>query len=94
VLASTTRLVGGDRPVQIQPVVKEARVEAARALGGGVGLSLHDLRPLVGAEVAADTAAGQVEGTLLSCTARSLWIVVGDVDHVVALPHLRAIRRR
>jgi hypothetical protein len=69
-------------------------MEAAAALEGDPGISLHDLRPLVGAQVAADTVTGRVEGTLLSCTSRSLWIVVGDVDHVVALPHLRAIRRR
>jgi hypothetical protein len=55
---------------------------------------LHDVRTLIGAEVAVDTAGGALEGTLLSCTARSAWIVVGDVDHVVALPHLTAIRRR
>jgi hypothetical protein len=69
-------------------------MEAAAAVGGGDGISLHDLRPLVGTEVAADTDGGHMEGTLLSCTARSAWIVVGDVDHVVALPHLHAIRRR
>ena len=69
-------------------------MDAAAALGGDEGVSLHDLRPLVGSEVAADTAAGRVEGTLLSCTSRSAWIVVGDVDHVVALPHLQAIFRR
>jgi len=69
-------------------------MEAAAALGGDEGVSLHDLRPLVGSEVSADTAGGRVEGTLLSCTSRSAWIVVGDVDHVVALPHLRAIFRR
>lgn len=67
---------------------------AAEALDGGEGVSLHDLRLLVGAEVAADTAGGALEGTLLSCTARSAWIVVGDVDHVVALPHLKRIHRR
>ena len=50
------------------------------------GISLHDLRPLVGAEVAADTVGGPIEGTLLSCTTRSAWIVVDDVDHVVAAP--------
>jgi hypothetical protein len=80
--------------VRIQPVVKEARMEAAAALEGHPGISLHDLRPFVGAEVAADTYGGHLEGTLLSCTSRSLWIVVGDVDHVVALPQLRAIQRR
>jgi hypothetical protein len=69
-------------------------MEATAALGGGDSISLHDLRPLVGTEVAVDTDTGHVEGTLLSCTARSAWIVVGDVDHVVALPQLHHIRRR
>jgi hypothetical protein len=70
-------------------------MEAAAALGGDESnVSLHDLRPLLGAEVAADTAGGLVVGKLLSCTARSAWIVGDDVDHVVALPHLRAVRRR
>jgi hypothetical protein len=67
---------------------------AAEVLDGSEGVSLHDLRLLVGAEVTADTAAGQIDGTLLSCTRRSAWIVVGDVDHVVALAHLRGIHRR
>lgn len=68
---------------------------AARELDGSSdGVSLHDLRPLVGAEVAAETPSGAIEGTLLSCTARSAWIVVDDVDHVVALPHLQAIHRK
>lgn len=62
--------------------------------GSSIPVSLHDLRPLVGAEVCAETASGPIEGTLLSCTSRSAWIVVGDVDHVVALPHLRHIHRR
>jgi hypothetical protein len=68
-------------------------VGAAEALDGD-GVSLHDLRLLVGAEVTAETVSGAIEGTLLSCTARSAWIVGGDVDHVVALPHLRGIHRR
>ena len=68
---------------------------AAEALGsGGDGVSLHDLRLLVGTEVAAETVGGAIEGTLLSCTARSAWIVGDDIDHVVALPHLHAIHRR
>lgn len=67
---------------------------AAEALDGGSDhVSLHDLRLLVGAEVTAETLSGAIEGTLLSCTSRSAWIVVGDVDHVVALPHLRSIHR-
>ena len=67
---------------------------AARPLGTSDGVTLHDVRTLIGAEVAVDTTTGALEGTLLSCTTRSAWIVVGDVDHVVALPHLHAIRRR
>lgn len=67
---------------------------AAAPLGQGDRVSLNDLRTLIGAEVAADTASGALEGTLLSCTARSAWIVAGDVDHVVALPHLHRIHRR
>ena len=68
---------------------------AAEELDGGSDrVSLHDLRALVGAEVCALTVAGTVEGTLLSCTSRSAWIVAGDVDHVVALPHLHHIHRR
>ena len=66
---------------------------AAEELGAGEGVSLHDLRALIGARVWADTATGSLEGTLLACTSRSAWIVVGDVDHVVALPHLRHIHR-
>ena len=69
-------------------------MEAAAALDGDETISFHDLRPLIGAEVAADTATGRVVGTLLSCTTRSAWIVGDDVDHVVALPHLHAIHRR
>ena len=69
-------------------------MEAAAALDGDETISFHALRPLIGAEVAADTSTGHVEGTLLSCTTRSAWIVVGDVDHVVALPQLLAIHRR
>ena len=51
---------------------------AAEALGSGDGISLHDLRPLVGSTVAAETVGGPIEGTLLSCTSRSAWIVVDD----------------
>ena len=69
-------------------------MEAAAALESGEGVSLHDLRTLIGATVAAHTTSGDVEGTLLSCTTRSAWIVAGDVDHVVALPHLHSIQRR
>lgn len=69
-------------------------MEAIRALATCEGVTLPELRSLIGAEVAAHTLAGDLEGTLLSCTARSAWIVAGDVDHVVALPHLQSVRRR
>jgi len=69
-------------------------MEAAAALESGGQVSLHDLRTLIGAEVAAHTTTGEIAGTLLSCTTRSAWIVVDDVDHVVALPHLHSIHRR
>lgn len=67
---------------------------AVAPLGHSEGVTLHDVRTLIGAEVAADTGAGSLEGTLLSCTTRSAWIVAGDVDHVVALLNLRSIQRR
>lgn len=69
-------------------------MKAAAARQGSGQVSLHDLRTLVGAEVAAHTTTGEIAGTLLSCTTRSAWIVAGDVDHVVALPHLQSIHRR
>ena len=68
-------------------------MEAATALEDGEGVTLHDLRTLVGAEVEAETISGHVEGTLLSCTSRSAWIVEGDVDHVLALPAIQSIHR-
>ena len=68
-------------------------MEAAAALEDGEGVTLHDLRPMVGAEVEAETIGGHLEGTLLSCTSRSAWIVAGDVDHVLALPAIHSIHR-
>jgi hypothetical protein len=69
-------------------------MRAVAELRSGEGVSWSDLRPLIGSEVAADTASGHLEGTLLSCTRQSAWIVAEDVDHVVALPHLHGIHRR
>lgn len=62
--------------------------------GSGRSVSRRELRALIGVDVAADTIAGPITGRLLSCTSRSAWIVAGDVDHVVALPHLRRIHPR
>jgi hypothetical protein len=71
-------------------------MEAAIAQQDGVaGVSVPALRTLVGTEVAVDTATEHLEGTLLSCTRRSLWIVSGDdVDHVVAVPGLVSVHAR
>lgn len=69
-------------------------MRAMQARSSSHAMSVNQLRPLVGAQVAAYTLAGSIEGTLLSCTARSAWIVAGDVDHVLALPSLLAVRRR
>ncbi len=64
---------------------------AAAAGSGDDDVSLTRLRRIVGHKVAVDPDSEHVEGTLLSCTPRSAWIVCGDEDHVVALPHLRLV---
>ena len=69
-------------------------MRAVAAVESSTSIPWRELRPLIGAEVTADTELGHLEGTLLSCTKQSAWIVAGDVDHVVALPHLLGIHRR
>lgn len=70
-------------------------MEAAMAQQDDVaGVSVPALRTLVGSEVVVDTTTEHLEGTLLSCTRRSLWIVAGDVDHVVAVPGVVAVHAR
>ena len=66
-------------------------MSALASAGGDDDVSWHRLRAFVGHKVAVDTDSEHVEGTLLSCTQRSAWIVSGDEDHVVALPHLRVV---
>jgi hypothetical protein len=66
-------------------------MSALASAGGADDVSWSRLRMLVGHRVAVDTDSEHVEGTLLSCTTRSAWIVSGDEDHVVALPHLRVV---
>jgi len=46
-------------------------------------MSSQDLRHLVGATVTVHTGHGDVHGTLLSCTTRSLWLVDDREDDVV-----------
>lgn len=50
-----------------------------------------ELRSLVGCEVDVETAAGVLHGMLLSCTPRSLWLVDGEVDHMVPLAAVESI---
>lgn len=46
-------------------------------------MSSTELRHLVGATVTVHTGHGDLHGTLLSCTARSLWLVDDTEDDVV-----------
>lgn len=46
-------------------------------------MSSSELRHLVGATVTVHTGHGDIHGTLLSCTARSLWLVDDGEDDVV-----------
>ncbi len=46
-------------------------------------MSSTELRHLVGATVTVHTGQGDLHGTLLSCTARSLWLVDDGEDDIV-----------
>ena len=46
-------------------------------------MSSQELRHLVGTTVTVHTDTGDLHGTLLSCTARSLWLVDDGEDDVV-----------
>lgn len=46
-------------------------------------MSSTELRHLVGAIVTVRTGQGDLHGTLLSCTARSLWLVDDGEDDIV-----------
>jgi hypothetical protein len=69
-------------------------MEAVAAPMDGSRVSPHALRTMVGSEVTVQTESEHLVGTLLSCTERSLWVVVADVDHLVALPRVLAITAR
>jgi hypothetical protein len=61
---------------------------------GSAPVTVDELRAMVGAVVVIDTPREHLEGTLVSCTRRSAWLVCGDEDRVVALPEVRAAHRR
>ncbi len=50
-----------------------------------------EVRTLVGAEVDVVTATGVVRGTLVSCTARSLWLVAGEDDLMVPMAAVHSV---
>jgi hypothetical protein len=57
-------------------------------------MSSTELRHLVGAVVTVQTGNGDLHGTLLSCTARSLWLVDdGESDVVVPIDDVVTIHR-
>ena len=49
------------------------------------------VKTLVGSEVAVETTAGIVHGTLLSCTTRSLWLVAGEDDLMVPMTTVNSV---
>ena len=57
-------------------------------------MSNRDVRHLLGATVTVETGHGDVHGTLLSCTATSLWLVDdGEDDVMVPLEDVRTVRQ-
>ena len=56
-----------------------------------MSLLTTEVRTLVGSEVDVETAAGVVHGTLLSCTAQSLWLVSDEADLVVPIASVRSV---
>jgi hypothetical protein len=56
-------------------------------------MKVHSLevRSLLGIEVDVETSAGIYHGTLLSCTAKSLWLVDGEDDLMVPLALVHAV---
>ncbi|HEX2383628.1 MAG TPA: hypothetical protein VHI95_13380 [Acidimicrobiales bacterium] len=50
-----------------------------------------EVKTFVGSEVAVETTTGTVQGTLLSCTTRSLWLVAGEVDVVVPMTIVNSV---
>lgn len=57
-------------------------------------MSNRDVRHLLGSTVTVETGHGAVHGTLLSCTATSLWMVDdGEDDVMVPLADVRTVRQ-
>lgn len=52
---------------------------------GSVGSPVARLRSLADTDVTVTTQAGQVTGSVLSCTRTSVWLICGDDDVVIAM---------
>jgi hypothetical protein len=50
-----------------------------------------EVKTLVGSEVAVETTTGTVQGRLLSCTTRSLWLVAGEDDVMVPMTIVHSV---
>jgi len=50
-----------------------------------------EVKTFVGYEVAVETTTGVVQGTLLSCTTRSLWLVTGEDDVMVPMTIVHSV---
>jgi hypothetical protein len=55
-------------------------------------LTPRELRPMLGHPVTVQTVADRMDGVLLSCVQRSVWIVVDDTDVVVRLDEVVSVR--
>lgn len=55
-------------------------------------LTPRELRPMLGRPVNVQTVEQTLEGTLLSCVQRSVWVVVDDTDVVVRLDEVVSVR--
>jgi hypothetical protein len=59
---------------------------------GVPAVTLAALRPLLGADVVVETAAGPTPARLLSAVRDTAWFVVDDLDVVVHLDQIKSVR--
>lgn len=60
---------------------------------GSAGAPVTQLKALVDQLVTVTTGQGEVTGVVLSCTRRSMWLVVGDDDVVVTLGAITSLHQ-
>lgn len=54
-------------------------------------MTVPEVKTFVGSEVAVETTTGTVQGRLLSCTSRSLWLVAGEDDVMVPMTIVHSV---